>query len=91
VTNFGSFRIADFLSIWLIILVVGNDVFMRYMHMNLLDKRFRPAFAEALRAGRSKASSARRLSPYNFEFSNMAGSFFWQSPLRHSLFGERGG
>ncbi len=34
--------------------------------MNLFAKRFRPAFAEALRAGRSKAPSAASLSPVQF-------------------------
>jgi hypothetical protein len=28
-------------------LVIGNDVFMEYMRMNLHGKRVRPAFAEA--------------------------------------------
>jgi hypothetical protein len=34
--------------------------------MNLFAKRFRPAFAGALRAGRSKAPSAAPLSPVQF-------------------------
>jgi hypothetical protein len=44
---------------------VGNDVFMKYMRMDLHDKRFR-----------SKAFSASGLSPNNLAFSNMKDSSF---------------
>ena len=63
--SFGSFRIADFRNAWSVILVIGNNVFMKYMHMNLHDKWFR-----------SKASSASRLSPDKLASSNVKHSSF---------------
>jgi len=49
---------------------------MKYMRTDLHDQGFRPAFAEALRAGRSKASSASRPSLINLAFPNMEGFIF---------------
>ena len=64
-TSFGSFRIADFRNTWSVFLVIGNNVFVKYMRMNLHDKRFR-----------SKASSASRQSPNKLASSNVKDSSF---------------
>ena len=61
--SFGSFRIAVILRLCATILIVESDVCMVNKRMILFTKRFRPAFAEALRAGRSKAPSAASLFP----------------------------
>ena len=46
--------------------MVESDVCMVNKRMIFFTKRLRPAFAEALRAGRSKASSAAPLPPVQF-------------------------
>src|SRR4030067_3376499 len=66
--SFGSFRIAVILRLWATMLIVESDVCMVNKRMILFTKRLRPAFAEALRAGRSKAPSAAPLSPVPFAY-----------------------
>jgi hypothetical protein len=61
------------------LLAIGNDVFMRYMRMDLRDKRFR-----------SKASSASGLSPNNLAFSNMEGFIFLRRHYCGTVSKERG-
>jgi hypothetical protein len=63
-----------------IALMVENDASMVGKIENLLAKRFRPAFAEALRAGRSKAPSAATLPPGLFVDFRRVGFDFRPSP-----------
>ncbi len=68
--------------------MVENDVSSVNKMMNLFAKRFRPAFAGVLRAGRSKAPSAASLSHGRLVNFERTGFDFMDSPFsRYDLLG----
>ena len=77
--SFGSFRIANIMRLRSTALTVEIGVCTVNKAIILFSKTFRPAFAEALRAGRSKAPPAASLFPG--QFSDHGGRVVISCPL----------